>query len=250
MTIDNVKYRLKLYGHVTGDADTFARKTAVLLRISPVDVHRLLLDLPVTFKENLGEDAADLLKMQLDALGALTIVEPMEEIVEEARPGRTPQQPAGWDRLGDLWSRGDSDPEARIYAVLLIVAVVLLSGIFTFGYSSSLVKLFQNEAIKVRLDAARHSPGSSRTTLDLDRPTPARMTEIGFRIDELDTQIKSLHHEHDQADMLLTRANSSGSANRRELFERGREVADLRKKIRDAHSELMELERLRKMTDS
>ncbi len=242
-------YRLKLYGHVSGDLDRFTQKAAVILRMSRGDVEKRMLDLPVVLKENLGEDAAELLKLQLDAIGALTIIEPTEEKVEKALPTRPPQEAPFWDRLRELWSRGEAYPEARIYVVLLIAATVLLSSIITFGYSTSLVKLFRQDAQLLNHEPRPSSEKASRPGYDRNRMSPTELAEISSRIDGLDTRIKMLQDQYAQANRMLQQVNTSSSANRRELFERGREVADLRIKIRQAHSELMELRRIRQRSE-
>lgn len=245
MSTDRPLYRLKLYGQVTGDADRFAQKAAVILRMNRGDVERLMLDLPVVLKQNLGEDAAEILKMQIDAIGALTIVEPMEEAGEEILPAREPRQVTFRDRLGELWSEGDGDPEARIYAALLIGAIIILSSIITFGYSSSLVKLFRQDVQTVNNNPAPSSPGMSGLRSNGNRLSSTELAQVSSRIDELNSHIQALRDQYSQADSMLQAANTSFSANRRELFERSRDVADLRRKIREAHSEMMDLKRIR-----
>jgi len=238
-------YRLKLYGHVTSELEKFAQQAAGTLRMSRADVERLMVDLPVVLKQNLGQDAAELLKMQLDAIGGLTIMEPMEETGEEILPTRAPQQVTFRDRLTKLWSEGDEDPEARVYVALLIGATILLSSIITFGYSASLVKLFRQDAQMVNQQPTRSSAKAARLRSDGKRPSSTELLRISSRIDELRGQIQTLRDQHSQADKMLQRVNTSFSANRRELFERSREVADLRKKIREAHSEMKDLRRIR-----
>ncbi len=238
------RYRLKLYGQVTSDPDRFAQKAGVLLGISSDAVQALMLNLPVILQKDLAEDRAESLKRQLDALGGLTIIEPVDEPAAESLPVQRQRQASGRDKLREIWSHGDADPEARLYLAVLIGAVVLLSSIITFGYSATLVKLFRQQAPIVANDAS-HSSKASRLRYDSNSLDSTRIAEIDSRIGELDGRIKMLQSQCHEADMMLQRANTSFSANRGELFERGRDVADLRNKIREAHSEISELRKIR-----
>ncbi|MFH1116775.1 MAG: hypothetical protein V1792_22900 [Pseudomonadota bacterium] len=249
MSASHPRYRLKLYGQTTSDPDRFARKAAVLLEMSSGAVHSLMLDLPVILKKDLDEDRAQSLKNQLDALGALTIIEPMAGTAEGFLPVRTRPQVSAWDRLREIWNGNETDPEARIYAALLIGAAVLLSTIVTFGYSASLVKLFRQQAPIVSTDPAFASARSSPLHTGSNPTDSTRLMELDSGIDELDARIKTLQSQYHEADNMLQRVNSSFSANPGELFEHGREAADLRNEIRDAHSKLMHLKNLRSRSE-
>lgn len=77
-----MRYRVKLYGYMRSDDEAFAQKLAVVLALDASAVRLLLRDVPVVVREGLEESEANKLREFLTTIGALSLLEPMED--EEA----------------------------------------------------------------------------------------------------------------------------------------------------------------------
>ena len=241
MTEELITYQVRLYGHVTGDRDVFIRKMAVLLEISPAQMNEVMLDLPAVVKRNITQRTAEFLKEQCTDFGGLCLAEPMEgEAAHSSLNSLQPQEVM--ERVKESWHEWGSDSRARIYFVLLVAAIALFSTIVTVGYSVSVVKIFR-ESNPVITDSPGSHPSqrasSKYSAAELDK---ADSVDLSIKKSELETQLTSLRFQYDVANRGLQDVSRSTTVDRREVFERSREVVDLRNRIREVYSRIQQIE--------
>lgn len=137
----DVTYRIKLYGHSSGDPDFFLVELAAILEITPEAARELLKSVPVVIKEGIPKKEAEHLQDLLHVIKALSLVEPTEEIAEAA--GDLPDLQSDAQRLKQDLEEKERKETLRSYAmvgvaaaVAMIIAVWLLAGFFS-SYSRS-----------------------------------------------------------------------------------------------------------------
>lgn len=240
MTEKAATYQIRLYGRVTGDRDVFVHKMSVLLEISYEEMNDVMQNLPSVVKRNIRREKARFIKEQCTRFGGLCLVETMD-CEEQASSPDSLQPRALVDRVRDAWREWDADSKARTYFVLLVAATAVLSGIVVVGYSLSVIKIYRGASALAARDAQSRSSDPSPSTYTTNLSDGQDRVDLSLKKEELEDQLMSLRFRFEQASQGLRQVSRSTTVNRRDVFERSREVVELRNKIREVHSTIQQL---------
>ena len=188
-----MRYRIKLYGHTTGDPEAFCRNLAAVLNIEIEDALRLLRQAPVPVAEDIDEKEAERLEGRLSAIRALSLVEPTTEdspyqvpVLAEATAPAAATAPLPFRLPKDdtfrwlAWS--------GVFAVVLGISILFLVARCTSTYLQLDRK--QTRPSGQAIETLEASPKPSHEQLRAEREELA--DDIIARIDSLEREIPNL----------------------------------------------------------
>jgi hypothetical protein len=123
-----VGFRVKFYGHMGRDDDAFSKKLSAALAVEESAAKLLLKSVPTVVKEGLEATQANSLCQRLTSIGALCLVEPIEN---HAGPHPTAEDQVSWAPGGDASderrpvTRPFSMPWVALFACALGLGLVL-----------------------------------------------------------------------------------------------------------------------------
>jgi hypothetical protein len=163
--VSDLRYRIKLYGHTSGDTDDFRRKLAEVLGIAESEASDILVHVPVIAKTGLKRGEAERFTESLLHIRALFLVEPETE--EEAAAELSTESEARPQTIPEIQPKPQDDAVGSTFwlGVLAVAGGVLV--IFTvIAYFSSYSSLYRKpepkEETPVRQIGPRPGPEAEK----------------------------------------------------------------------------------------
>ena len=236
------RYRVKLYGHTSGDPMTFCKNLAALLDIDLQAARAILLEVPVVLKEALDKEKAETFAEALLIMKGLCIVEPMErtgtaddlsDLTERALRSTRP-------RAGTHIGTDFSGPALRRWIPLSIGAAFLILFLGLYIATSRLMS-----AADLQTRPAAEPVGASESA----SPSLAAPYE-GWGQEELEAEYQEITRENDRLQQLLTdelaaldQSPSAAALEPGGQLDRRRSVAGIRNRLRANAREMQVIER-------
>jgi hypothetical protein len=221
----DVMYRIKLYGHSSGDPDFFLVELAAILEIDPEAARELLKSVPVVIKEGISKPEAEHLQDLLHVIKALSLMEVTEEIPETARDVPKPQSDAQ-----SLKQELEQKETLRSYAlvgvaaaVAAIIVVWLLVGFFS-SYSQSSA---QNAAKTPIVESKSPEPSAATPP----RPQAPNLSELYKEKESGEFRVQQLEFEMQLAEQELRRLYSKYPNDPNSIREKKVEIAGFRERL-------------------
>ncbi len=224
----DVTYRIKLYGHSSGDPDFFLVELAAILEIDPKSARALLKSVPVVIKEGISKQEAEHLQDLLRVIKALSLVEPTEEIHETARELPNPQSDA--QSLKQELDEKKQRETLRSYALVGVTAAVgaiivvwLLAGFFS-SYSRTSA---QNVAKPPIVEPKSPEPSAATPT----RRQAPNLADLYKEKESGELKVQQLEFEMRLAEQELTRLYSKYPNDPNSIREKKVEIARYRERL-------------------
>ncbi len=235
----DVTYRIKLYGHSSGDPDFFLVELAAILEIDPEATRALLKSVPVVIKEGISKQEAEHLQDLLRVIKALSLMEPTEETHETAKELPKPQSDA--QSLKQELDEKEQRETLRSYAlvgisaaVAAIIVVWLLAGFFS-SYSRSSE---QNVARPPMVESKSPEPPAATPT----RQQAPNLSELYKEKESGEFKVQQLEFGMQLAEQELRRLYSKYPNDPNSIREKKVEIAGYRERLLAEKASLKKLQ--------
>jgi len=224
-------YRIKLYGHSSGDPDFFVVELAAVLEIDPESARALLQSTPVVIKEGITLPEAEHLEGLLNVIKALFIVEPTEEYADPAQSGAESGTPI--EILKQELEDKERKKNLRSYIWLgvaslsgIVIAASLI-GSFISSYSRS--SLQNRTKLPVVKETVKEK--SSEESLLSSAPAKADLSELYRQMEISEQKIQEMEFQLGLAQQELQKLYSTYRADSGLIREKRLAVADAGRKL-------------------
>ncbi len=236
-------YRIKLYGHSSGDTELFCQNLATILDIDPARARSLLLDSPAVIKEGIEKEKAEEFCKLLEPIRALCIVEPVggdfsEDVPSEAiAPVRLPESP----EVDDLKKKAVFRSWIWMGALVLTVGTFLL--FVAGGFMSSFWSLYHHNRPPATSSEGKAGSAASQAEPQPPDARPVSVGELQSQIDELEARIEVNRFNLAQAEEARDKLHRSARSTHTELEESALIIRDLTDRIRSDVAQLRTFKR-------
>ena len=236
------KYRVKLYGHSTEDAESFSISLAAVLNKEPDEALKILLNAPVVVADGLEKNKAEHVAAVIESIKGLCLVEPTEgeesdvEKEESDPSGRAGLEAVSSDRVEEKREKGEEASNVRQWVLIALAAgfaiFLVVAYLDTFLEVDERMTPQKPPTVTERADEA-----SSRLEAEPPDPTLAMEQEIWT----LQNKLGVLRDRIREQDVLVKSLYSSSTADRQALMAERRRLAGMRNQFGEFTKRLSEL---------
>jgi hypothetical protein len=236
------KYRVKLYGHSTEDAEAFSKSLAAVLNREPDEALTILLNVPVVVADGLEKNKAEHVATVIESIKGLCLVEPTEgdepdtDTKERAPSGRAEPEAVSSDRVEATREQGDGASNLRQW-----VLIALAAGFAVFlvvAYLDTFQEVGERMTPQKPPTVTEHTEEASiRRETEPPDPSLAMEQEIWT----LQNKLGVLRDRIQEQDVLVKSLYSSSSVDRQMFLAEQRRLAGMRNQFGQFTQRLSEL---------
>ncbi len=231
-----MKYGVKLYGHLSGDKDRFARELAEVLDIDVENASVLMQNVPVVILPSASKAEADRMAQDLAAIRALYLIEP---------EGQEPEPEAPRKPLIDIPPEPPPDAGAKKnlrhgymgMGLLLggVLIVLIVGSVALFSLFKKIRAENQGLVPRPKVEETHSRSGADSAT---ERPSKQELQERIDRLEARNVQLDSLIRLKDDE---VRRESSSFSVDFKVVRQSRRELGELHNELRANRRKIKEL---------